>query len=37
MEQPHQVPESDEIDLVALLQKVWHGRKIALITSGYLH
>ena len=34
MEQPHQVPESDEIDLVALLQKVWHGRKIALITSG---
>ena len=29
MEQPHQVPESDEIDLVALLQKVWHGRKIA--------
>ena len=34
MEQPHQVPESDEIDLVALLQKVWHGRKIALITIG---
>ena len=34
MEQPHQIPESDEIDLVALLQKVWHGRKIALITSG---
>ena len=34
MEQPNQVPESDEIDLVALLQKVWHGRKIALITSG---
>ena len=34
MEQPYQVPESDEIDLVALLQKVWHGRKIALITSG---
>jgi len=34
MEQPHQIPESDEIDLVALLQKVWHGRKIALKTSG---
>ena len=34
MEQPNQVPESDEIDLVALLQKVWHGRKIALITIG---
>ena len=34
MEQPHQIPESDEIDLVALLQKVWYGRKIALITIG---
>jgi len=33
MEQPHQIPE-DEIDLMALLKKVWHGRKIALITIG---
>ena len=33
MEQPHQIPESDEIDLVALLQKVWQGRKIVLIMS----
>ena len=33
MEQPHQLPESDEIDLVELLQKVWQGRKIAITMS----
>ena len=33
MEQPHQLPESDEIDLVELLQKVWQGRKIAITIS----
>ena len=33
MEQPHQVPESDEIDLVELIQKVWQGRKIAIKIS----
>ena len=33
MEQPYQVPESDEIDLVELLQKVWQGRKIAIKIS----
>ena len=33
MEQPHQLPESDEIDLIALLQKVWHSRKIIVIMS----
>jgi len=33
MEQPNQVPESDEIDLVELLQKVWQGRKITFIVS----
>ena len=33
MEQPHQLPESDEIDLVELLQKVWQGRKIAIKIS----
>ena len=33
MEQPHQLPESDEIDIVELLQKVWQGRKIAIIIS----
>ncbi len=33
MEQPHQVPESDEIDLVELLQKVWQGRKITITMS----
>jgi capsular polysaccharide biosynthesis protein len=33
MEQPYQVPESDEIDLVELIQKVWQGRKIAIKIS----
>ena len=33
MEHPHQVPESDEIDLVELLQKLWQGRKIAVKIS----
>ncbi|MDA7855429.1 Wzz/FepE/Etk N-terminal domain-containing protein [Cyclobacteriaceae bacterium] len=33
MKQPHQLPESDEIDLVELLQKVWQGRKIAITIS----
>ena len=33
MEQPHQLPESDEIDLMELLQKVWQGRKIAIKIS----
>ena len=33
MEQPYQLPESDEIDLVELLQKVWQGRKIAIKIS----
>ena len=33
MEQPHQVPESDEIDLVELLQKVWQVRKITITMS----
>jgi capsular polysaccharide biosynthesis protein len=33
MEQPHQLPESDEIDLVELIQKVWQGRKIAIKIS----
>ena len=33
MEQPYQIPESDEIDLVELLQKVWQGRKIAIKIS----
>jgi len=33
MEQPHQLPESDEIDIVELLQKVWQGRKIAIKIS----
>ena len=31
MEHQHQIPESDEIDLMELLQKVWQGRKIAII------
>jgi len=30
MEQPHQVPESDEIDLIPLLQKIWKGRKTTI-------
>jgi capsular polysaccharide biosynthesis protein len=33
MEQPYQLPESDEIDLVELIQKVWQGRKIAIKIS----
>jgi len=33
MEQPYQVPDPDEIDLVNLLQKVWNGRKIAIKIS----
>jgi hypothetical protein len=33
MEQPHQLPESDEIDLVELLQKVWQGRYITILMS----
>jgi uncharacterized protein involved in exopolysaccharide biosynthesis len=33
MEQPHQVPKSDEIDLLGLLQKVWKGRKITITMS----
>ena len=34
MEQPHHVPEPDEINLVALLQKVWRDRMIIIIISG---
>ena len=33
MEQPHQLPESDEIDLMELLQKVWYRRKIIITMS----
>ena len=33
MKQPNQLPKSDEIDLVELLQKVWQGRKIAIKIS----
>ncbi len=34
MEQPHQATESDEINLVGLLQKVWQDRIIVLIMIG---
>lgn len=34
MEQPHQATESDEIDIVELLQKIWQDRILVLIMIG---
>ena len=34
MEQPHQATESDEIDIIELLQKIWQDRILVLIMIG---